>query len=150
MGWCSPELHLHYPADWRCLDVVCSGFSNSIGLFQPCPPRQRAAARRWLDSLGLGNRATDAFGELSFGDQRLVLLARALVKQPELVMLDEPCQGLDAGRRRTVLATVDGHIARTGNSLIFVTHHAGERPRCITHRLRMRAGRIVETARLAG
>jgi molybdate transport system ATP-binding protein len=150
MGWFAPELHLHYPADWSCLEVVCSGFFNSIGLFQPCPPRQRAAARRGLDSLGLGEHATDAFGELSFGDQRLVLLARALVKQPELVVLDEPCQGLDAGRRRTVLATVDSHIAHTGASLIFVTHHAKERPQCITHQLRMRAGRVVKTARLAG
>jgi molybdate transport system ATP-binding protein len=150
IGCFSPELHLHYPADWSCLDVVSSGFFNSIGLFQPCPPRQRAAARGGLDSLGLGDHATDAFGELSFGDQRLVLLARALVKQPELLVLDEPCQGLDSGRRRTVLATVDSHVTRTGAGLIFVTHHADERPQCITHQLRMRGGRVVETARLAG
>ncbi len=80
IGWFSPELHLHYPAGWSCLEVVCSGFFNQIGLYEPCTSRQRAAARGWLRRLGLAHRAEQSFGELSLGDQRLVLLARAVVK----------------------------------------------------------------------
>ncbi len=150
IGWLSPELHLHHPAAWSCLAVVCSGFFNSVGLFQSCTPRQRATARRWLREFGLDDREESAFGELAHGDQRLVLLARAAVKQPDLLVLDEACQGLDAAHRAAILDAVDRLIARTNASLIFVTHHTGEWPRCVTHRLRLRAGRVVEVKPLAG
>ncbi len=142
IGWVSPELHLHYPPGWPCLDVVCSGFHNMVGLHQPATPRQRRAARSWLQEFGLGDQADTAFGELSLGDQRLVLLARAVVKPPKLLILDEPCQGLDAAHRHAVLARVDRLVQRTGASLIFVTHHAGEMPACITRVLRLKGGRV--------
>ncbi len=141
IGWLSPELHQHYPTAWSCLDVVCSGFFNSIGLHQHCTPRQRAAARRWLREFGLADNAGAAFGELSLGDQRMVLLARAAVKKPRLLILDEPCQGLDTAHRRAVLGTVDRVVAQTGATLIFVTHHAKEMPRCVSRVLRLKAGR---------
>ena len=141
IGWLSPELHQHYPTAWSCLDVVCSGFFNSIGLHQHCTPRQRAAARRWLREFGLADNAGAAFGELSLGDQRMVLLARAAVKKPRLLILDEPCQGLDTAHRRAVLDTVDRVVAQTGATLIFVTHHAKEMPRCVSRVLRLKAGR---------
>lgn len=143
IGWLSPELHFHYPPDWPVLDVVCSGYFNSLGLFESCSRRQRAAARRWLTELNLAGESQRCFGELSFGRQRLVLLARAVVKRPRLLILDEACQGLDAPQRRAVLAAVDHLVAQTGASLIFTTHHAGERPRCITRVLRLKAGRVV-------
>ncbi|NMD21471.1 MAG: ATP-binding cassette domain-containing protein, partial [Verrucomicrobia bacterium] len=84
------------------------------------------------------------FGELSFGQQRLVLLARAAVKRPRLIILDEPCQGLDTQQRQTLLAAVDRTIQQTGASLIFVSHHEDELPRSITHVLRLKRGRIRE------
>jgi len=146
IGWMSPELHQHYPAAWETFEVVCSGFFNSVGLYQPCSRRQRAVARQWLLDLGLARRARTPFGGLSFGQQRLVLLARAAVKQAPLLILDEPCQGLDAAQRRTVLAAVDRVVSQTGASLIFVSHHEDELPRCITHVLRLAAGRIREVA----
>jgi len=142
IGWLSPELHLHYPAGWSCLDVVGSGFLNTVGLYEPCTPRQRTAARDWLRRLGLAGRAEDTFGELSLGDQRLVLLARAVVKEPKLLVLDEPCQGLDTAHRRSVLATVDKVVRQTHAGLIFVTHHANEMPACITDVLELKSGRI--------
>ena len=71
-----------------------------------------------------------------------MLLARAVVKQPRLLILDEPCQGLDAAQRSRVLQTVDVLVERTGCSLVFVTHHEKETPRCITHILRLTAGII--------
>jgi molybdate transport system ATP-binding protein len=142
MGWLSPELHLHYPPGWSCLEVVCSGFFNQIGLYEPCTPRQRATARGWLRRLGLAHRAQQLFGELSLGDQRLILLARAVVKKPKLLVLDEPCQGLDITHRRSLLTTVDRLIGQTRASLIFVTHHAREMPGCISHVLELKSGRI--------
>ena len=147
IGWLSPELHLHYPPDWSCLDVVCSGFFNTIGLYEPCASRQRAAARNWLHRFGLAGLAGNPFGELSLGDQRLVLLARAVVKKPKLLVLDEPCQGLDAAHRRTILATVDHVIGQTHAGLIFVTHHAKEMPARITHILKLKSGRIQQSRR---
>jgi molybdate transport system ATP-binding protein len=142
IGWLSPELHLHYPAGWSSLDVVCSGFFNQIGLHEHCTSRQRAAARGWLRRLGLARRAEQLFGELSLGDQRLILLARAVVKKPRLLVLDEPCQGLDLAHRRSLLDTVDRITAQTHAGLIFVTHHAREMPACISHVLELKSGRV--------
>jgi molybdate transport system ATP-binding protein len=149
IGWLSPELHLHYPAGWSCLDVVCSGFFNQIGLYEPCTSRQRAAARGWLRRLGLARRAEESFGELSLGDQRLVLLARAAVKKPKLLILDEPCQGLDLAHRRSLLDTVDQIIARTRAGLIFVTHHAREMPACVSRVLELKSSRVHRAANRA-
>lgn len=140
LGWMSPELHQHYPGEWVASDVVCSGFFNTVGLYKACSHAQRNAAWQWLQDLGLGAHARTPFGELTFGQQRLVLLARAAVKRPRLLILDEPCQGLDATQRQTLLTTVDRIVAQTKASLIFVTHHADETPRCITHVLRLRNG----------
>lgn len=147
IGWLSPELHQHYPTAWSCLDVVCSGFFNSVGLHQHCTPRQRATARRWLREFGLEASAGAPLGELPLGDQRMVLLARAVVKKPKLLILDEPCQGLDAAHRRVVLATVDRVITQTGATLIFVTHHAKEMPRCVSHVLQLKSERLVKETR---
>jgi len=149
LGWMSPELHQHYPGEWSAIDVVCSGFFNSIGLHQPSSHAQRNDAWQCLLDLGLAARAREPFGELSFGQQRLVLLARAAVKRPHLLILDEPCQGLDGAQRHTVLAVTDRIVAETGASLIFVTHHADEIPRCITHALRLKGGRVSEAGPVA-
>src|SRR5262249_44609235 len=126
IGSLSPELHLHYPADWTCLDVVCSGFFNSVGLYEPVSTRQRAAARNALRRIKLAGQERRPFGDLPLGDQRLVLLARALVRKPGLLILDEPGQGLDAAHRQALLARVDDAVRQTGTGLVFVTHHARE------------------------
>jgi molybdate transport system ATP-binding protein len=142
LGWMSPELHQHYPAEWPVRDVVASGFFNSMGLFELCSRSKRALAWRCLEWLGLEGRARRLFGELSFAEQRLVLLARAVVKEPALLILDEPCQGLDSDQRRLLLAAVDQVIGESGASLLYVTHLPREVPRCITHRLRLKRGEI--------
>jgi molybdate transport system ATP-binding protein len=149
LGWLSPELHLHYPPEWSCLDVVCSGFFDSIGLYQPCAGHRRQQARQWLRRLGLFGVCATPLGELPLGDQRLVLLARAMVKRPRLLVLDEPCQGLDLRHRRVLLAVVDQVARATDTSVIFVTHYRGELPQCITHVLRLKGGRIAQRLRLA-
>jgi len=150
MGWMSPELALHYPPEWSARAVVLSGCFQSVGLHQVPTRSQQKAAAAWLERLGLMHRAEDPLGNLCVGDQRLLFLARAVVAQPRLLILDEPCQGLDAYYRQRMLDAVDTVVAATAATLILVTHHAAERPDCITHSLRLAAGRVVEQGRFGG
>lgn len=142
IGWVSPELQLYYPRTATCLDVVCSGWFDSIGLYRQCSSRQREIAETWLRRVGLAEHTETIFEQLSEGEQRLALLARALVKNPALLVLDEPCQGLDVSNRDRILQAIDG-ISRPDTSMIYVTHRADELPQSITHVLRLNQGQVV-------
>ena len=96
-----------------------------------------------MQRLGIAEHAETHFGALSEGEQRLVLLARALVKEPELLVLDEPCQGLDAVNRERVIQTVENIGQMQDTTMIYVTHDVDELPEIITHRIHLRQGRIV-------
>ncbi len=148
VGWVVPELHLYYPRGLSCLDVVCSGFFDSVGLYRHCSATQRQAALAWMEQLGSAPIAGRPFDEVSEGQQRLVLMARAVVKEPELLVLDEPCQGLDAQHRDRVLQTVETIGHRLEASLVYVTHDARALPPSITHLLRLDNGRVVARGRL--
>ena len=138
----APELHLYHPRTASCLDVICSGFFDSVGLYRACSPAQQDVARAWMERLGLdGPERT--FGALSEGEQRLTLIARALVKEPRLLILDEPCQVLDVRNSVRVLEAVDAATERMATSLVYVTHRADEMPRAITHVLRLDGGVVV-------
>ncbi|MBN1642830.1 MAG: ATP-binding cassette domain-containing protein [Anaerolineae bacterium] len=150
IGWVSPELHLYYPLHAPCLDVVCSGFRDSIGLYRAPSDDERRTALSWLERLGLGHAAARRFGALSEGQQRLALLARALVKRPQLLVLDEPCQGLDPDNQRRILQNVDEVGARSGTSVIYVTHDPRALPGVISHLLRLDRGSVVYRGRIEG
>jgi len=90
-----------------------------------------------MEALGIGGLTGRAFPHLSFGEQRMVLLARAVVKLPELLVLDEPCQGLDRVNRRRVIEMVDRICRLSATHIIYVTHYPDEIPACITHRLEL-------------
>jgi molybdate transport system ATP-binding protein len=137
IGWISPELHAHFNDSATCLEVVESGFHDSIGLFEPATPRQRAAARRWLKEFQLLEFAKEPLFALSAGLQRMVLLARALVKNPGLLILDEPCQGLDAAHRDFFKREVDALLRSGSVTAIYVTHRPEEIPRAIKRVLRL-------------
>jgi molybdate transport system ATP-binding protein len=139
LGWFCPELHLHYPAECECLDVVCSGFTHTLGAYHRSSAAYKKQARQWLDRFGLGATASWPLDQLSVGEQRMVLLARALVKTPRLLLLDEPCQGLDTAHRRLVLKFIDQMVQAAGTTLVFTTHHPQEMPRCIKRTLVLRA-----------
>lgn len=151
IGWVSPELQLHFDDEATCFEVVASGFHETLGLFELPTPRRRAAVKDALRHFGLLRMAETPLYALSAGVQRMVLLARALVKRPTLLILDEPCQGLDAGHRRFFIHELD-KVIRTGEiSVVFVTHRPEEIPSSIRRVLRLNAGRArAETRGTAG
>jgi molybdate transport system ATP-binding protein len=137
IGWVSPELHLHFTRSATCLEVVASGFHDTIGLFHPLTRRQRSQARFQLADFGLLPYADIPLYGLSAGTQRMALLARALVKRPRLLILDEPCQGLDSARRTAFIQTVDRLILSRTVTVLYVTHRPDELPRSIRKVLRL-------------
>lgn len=150
IGWVSPDIQIHYDDDVTVWRVVCSGFFDTIGLYRRCSAEQRQKAREWMRVLELGDLASKPFGELSAGQQRMVVLARALVKGPSLLVLDEPCQGLDFEHRETALRLIGLVGRKTSTNLIYVTHHVDEVPSCVTHVLRLRKGSVARRGRRRG
>ncbi|MBM3242552.1 ATP-binding cassette domain-containing protein [Candidatus Poribacteria bacterium] len=144
IGWLSPEIQVYYPWNTTCHEVVCSGFFDTMGLHRKPSAEQVNAADRWMMKLGIWEFAGRRFGEVSRGEQRLVLLARAVVKNPILLILDEPCQGLDGSHRAAIIELIDDLCSRTPVSLIYITHHFDEMPKAITHVMKLREGRIEE------
>lgn len=130
-GVVSTALQIAYVRGYKVLDVVLSGFHDSIGLYGACGDAQAATARQWLQLIGMEAQAKHSYQALSYGEQRMVLLARAMVKRPLILLLDEPCIGLDDFNRRLILQLVD-HIAGVSQThIIYVSHVAGEQPACI-------------------
>jgi molybdate transport system ATP-binding protein len=136
IGFLSSEFHLSYRKGISAFDVILSGFFDSVGLYRRSTPRQRHIARQWVEVLGIETLWERPFDRLSCGEQRMVLLARAMVKGPLLLILDEPCQGLDRSNRRRVLDLIDFIGRRPGTNLLYVTHHEEEILPAITHLLR--------------
>lgn len=142
IGFVSPELHQYFRSDSRCLDVVLSGFTDTLGGGPRKVSReQRTLALAWLALLELGHLAELRFPALPAGQQRLILLLRALVKKPPLLILDEPCQGLDADQAAHFRTVIEQLCAGGESTLIYVSHYADEIPRCVTRVLRLDKGR---------
>ena len=141
-GQLDTQLHLNYVRGMRVVEVVVSGFFDTIGLYDDWGDSQREVAEMWLDALGLGNYSADSFDTMSFGIQRMILLARAMVKSPIILLLDEPTLGLDGHHRKLVLRAID-HIAENSDTqIIYVSHSAGEIPACINQQLTFRPTEI--------
>ncbi|HCP9235785.1 TPA: molybdate ABC transporter ATP-binding protein ModF [Escherichia coli] len=136
IGYVSSSLHLDYRVSTTVRNVILSGYFDSIGIYQAVSDRQQKLVQQWLDILGIDKRTADApFHSLSWGQQRLALIVRALVKHPTLLILDEPLQGLDPLNRQLIRRFVDVLISEGETQLLFVSHHAEDAPACITHRL---------------
>src|SRR5664280_1686533 len=140
----APELALHYPPKWTSRDVVLSGFVATIGHFVDTGVEDQHYADNWLALLHLAHRVHVPFGNLTEAEQRRVLLARALVRRPLLLLLDEPTQGLAETERKWIYALLDKVTANGELTLLLVSHHPEERPRCITHHLALQAGRVIK------
>ena len=133
IGYVSPEMHRAYLKDLPAIEIVASGLHDSVGLYVRPRPEQLDTCLHWMRVFGIEELASRTFLKLSSGEQRMVLLARAFVKDPELLILDEPLHGLDTERREMVRTLIDAFCSRPDKTLIMVTHYPEELPTCITH-----------------
>ena len=139
-GWVAPHLHALHPAGQTLRDLVVSGLRASVGLDAPPSRAERHRAVAALTQFELANRADAAFGSLSYGQARRALLARASVTRPALLLLDEPCAGIDAATRGRLIADIDRLIG-AGTAVVMSTHHRDEWPRATSHEIELVAGR---------
>ncbi len=137
IGYVSPEMHLYYQANVATSQIVGSGFFDSVGLFRKCAPEQEAVALAWMRVFGIEGLRDRLFQTLSSGEQRLALLARAFVKDPDLLILDEPLHGLDVSNKKRAAEVIDRFCERAGKTLIYVTHYPHELPRQVDKRFEL-------------
>ena len=137
IGYVSPEMHRSYQRQLPALQVVASGLKDTVGLYVRPTVQERELCRRWMDVFGVGHLAERSFLTLSGGEQRLVLLARAFVKSPDLLILDEPLHGLDAPNSQRAKDIIDTYCRQPRKTLLMVTHYEHELPPCITHHKRL-------------
>lgn len=133
IGYVSPEMHRAYNRDMPAIRIVASGLKDSVGLYVKPSENDYEICRKWMRIFGIEHLADSTFLKLSSGEQRLVLLARAFVKDPELLILDEPLHGLDSDNGEMVKEIIDAFCERKNKTLIMVTHYKENLPRCITH-----------------
>ena len=142
IGYVSPEMHRAYLKNLPTIEIVASGLHDSIGLYVRPKPEELEQCMRWMEIFGIGALKERPFLQLSSGEQRLALLARAFVRDPELLILDEPLHGLDTYNRRRVKRIIEAFCRREDKTLIMVTHYANELPSCITHRIHLKKPRV--------
>lgn len=135
IGYVSPEMHRAYLKSMPAIDIVASGHHETVGLFKRPTPDERESSRKWMDIFDIAQLADTDFLHLSSGEQRLILLARAFVKDPALLILDEPMHGLDLRNRQLVKEIIDTFCTRPGKTLLLVTHYEEELPTCINKRM---------------
>lgn len=137
IGYVSPEMHRAYLRNLPMSDIVASGLFDTVGLYRKPTQQQVDECRFWMELFGIEHLAGRSFITLSSGEQRLALLARAFVKDPMLLILDEPMHGLDENNRCRVKAIVEAFSRRKGKSVVIVSHYDEELPSTVTHRLRL-------------
>ena len=134
IGYVSPEMHRSYQHNIPAIQVVASGLKDTVGLYTRTNETEREQCRWWMRLFGIESFEQRPFLSLSSGEQRLVLLARAFVKAPQLLILDEPLHGLDSQNRQLVKDIIQTYSQLPGKTLIMVTHYEEELPACFTLR----------------
>jgi len=143
IGYLSPELHLYFQQNETCFQTIASGFFDTIGLFRKPNVEQTELVLNWMKILHIAHLAEKYLNQLSLGEQRLVLLARALVKNPPLLILDEPCQGLDTYQTAFVKEIIDQFCSSNNTTLIFVSHYEADIPSCLNNYIKLENGCII-------
>ncbi len=142
-GFLSPELYQYFPINTLCVQVVESGFYDTIGLFRPSVPAKVAKAMQWLKIMDIDNYAQQPLKNIPAGAQRLCLLARAMIKCPVLLILDEPTQGMDERQVQHFKHLINAICQITNITLIYVTHYTHHIPDSVTKTLKLEAGLVV-------
>ena len=165
IGFVSPELHLYFLRhrglynaaasiqvsynSLSCIDVVLSGLKDEVGFTTSGSHFEMKTTREWLHLLGMEHLSSAPFLHSSLGEQRIILLARALIKSPDLLILDEPCQGLDPSQTKRFTEVLDAVCLQHQTTLIYVTHRQEEVPSCITHFLELEKGKIKDSGNVS-
>ena len=136
IGHVSSEFQIRYRKPITAFEVVLSGFFDSVGLYRDFTTEQKETAEQWLEVLGIADKSDRIFNQLSHGEQRMLLLARSMVKMPPILILDEPCQGLDRINRARILDAIDVIGGHSETNILYVTHYPDEIPSCMTCLLR--------------
>ncbi|SEP43962.1 ATP-binding cassette domain-containing protein [Mucilaginibacter sp. OK283] len=144
IGFVSPELHQYFPTDNSCLQVVESGYYDTLGLFRPSNQQMAAIALQWMKTLEIDQYARILLKNIPASAQRLCLLARALIKNPALLIFDEPCQGMDDHQQLHFKNLVDTLCRLSNVTLIYVTHYQHEIPESVNKVLTLDKGKIVD------
>ena len=163
IGYVSPELHQYFlkgegiynsipgmePSSsytkytsLTCEDVIGSGFNDEIGLVTDFTDMEKKLAVHWLYILHLEHLSGRSFLQASMGEQRLLLLGRALIKSPSLLILDEPCQGLDDDQTENFVNLLNDVCTHLKTTLIYVTHVKERIPACIDKLLILQKGKV--------
>jgi molybdate transport system ATP-binding protein len=145
IGCISSDLQIRQHRNINAFDVVCSGFFDSNGLYRKCSSKELSVAREWTHFLGLSELDDQKFGRLSHGQRQMILIARAMVKDPKILILDEPFLGLDIKNRSKIKSVLEYIGNRTPTNLIYVPNQEEEVLKCITHVLEMDRGRVIKT-----
>ncbi len=138
IGYVSPELHLYFKEGGTCFSVVASGLFDTQGLFKRLSEEQKAQVTHWMQVMGIAHLAERSFRQISGGEQRMVLITRALVKNPELLILDEPCQGLDRIQTERLKTVLDYLAANSEMTLLYVSHYDRDIPSCVNQTLELK------------
>ena len=141
IGYISPELHLYFNRRLCCFEAVASGLTDTLISDKNLSAEQKATVAQWLNVFNLSHQKEKPLIELPLSEQRLVLLARALVKNPPVLLLDEPCQGLDTQQTREFNAIVDTICQHFNKTLIYVSHYQQDIPTCVNQRLFLEQGK---------
>ncbi|MGD1891820.1 MAG: ATP-binding cassette domain-containing protein [Cyclobacteriaceae bacterium] len=143
IGYVSPELHLYFDRRVSCADAIASGLIENMHSPKNFTATQQAAIAQWLDIFQFTPHKEKLLRDMPLSEQRLVLLARALVKNPPFLILDEPCQGLDRRQTQRFTAMVDAICQHFDKTLIYVSHYSEEIPDCVEQTLYLKEGKVV-------
>ncbi|MBP3773836.1 MAG: ATP-binding cassette domain-containing protein [Bacteroidaceae bacterium] len=135
IGFVSPEMFRFYRKPIPVEHILASGLHDTVGLYRKVKEEEIRQVSVWLRVFGIAHWAGRNYMELSDGEQRLVLLARAFVKNPALLILDEPFHGMDAAGRQKAMRIIDAYCRQADKTAVMVSHYEEDFPPCFTHRL---------------
>lgn len=147
IGLISPEFHWYFDPKATVWQSIASGFYDTVGLFQQLPYTKNIQVDELVEYFGLTSDKNNLLSSLPLGKQRLVLLARTIIKNPELLILDEPCQGLDQQQTKKFNQLVD-ELCTNEMTVIYVGHFESQLPKSLNYKLLLSQGEVIENTKL--